>query len=51
MMALLIFLGSAGWAEAQQDGSFRMSIRGPMSKEDGARLGRWLLEQTSTATS
>lgn len=46
-----IMLGEAGWVEAEDDGSFRMSLRGPMSKENAVRLGRWLLDRTSSASS
>ena len=47
----LISLGSAGWAETEDDSSFRMSMRGPVSREDAFRLGPWLLDHTSTTPS
>jgi hypothetical protein len=40
-----ISLGNTGFAEVQADGSFRMSLRGPMTQEDALRLARWLLRQ------
>jgi hypothetical protein len=46
-----IMLGNAGWVEAEDDGSFRMSLRGPMSKENAVRLGRWLLDRTGASSS
>lgn len=45
-----IVLGEAGWVEAEDDGSFRMSLRGPMSKENAVRLGRWLSDRTSASS-
>ena len=29
----VIMLGAAGWVETEDDGSFRMSLRGPMSAQ------------------
>lgn len=46
-----IMLGDAGWVEAEDDGSFRMSLRGPISKENAVRLGRWLLDRTGSSSS